>query len=635
MSKYQELYKSSLQQPNEFWKNEAQRVAWHKQPSRILDESNKPFYRWFSDGQLNVCYNCVDRHVEAGRGDQVAIYYDSPVTNSRASFTYKELLQQVQKVAKMLIKHGVQKGDRVIIYMPMIPQAVFAMLACARIGAIHSVVFGGFSAKVLASRIDDCQPKLILTASCGIEATRIIAYKPLLEEAQSLAAHQVSSCIIWQRSQSECQLQAQNDFCWQDEVADCQASCECVNLKATDLLYILYTSGTTGNPKGILRDSGGYVVALLASMEYLYNVKPGDVFWSASDIGWVVGHSYIVYAPLAYGCSTLLFEGKPIGTPDAGAFWRIIEEYRVKVLFTAPTAIRAIIKEDSAGSYIEKYDTSSLQGLFLAGERTDPTSIQWARNKLKVAVVDHWWQTETGWAICGNPLGVEELPIKDGSCTLPMPGWEVQCLDDETHSAKPADSLGSIAIKLPLPPSSLPGLWGLEHKDKINLEAFFANYLAEFPGFYKTGDAGKIDEDGYVTILSRTDDIINVAGHRLSTGAIEESISADPEVAECAVIGLNDQIKGQVPAAFVVVKKGVDTEKQELEAKIIQKVREDIGPVAALKKVLVVSSLPKTRSGKILRATIRKISHGEDFVTPPTIEDIDSLRVIKEAFENS
>ncbi|MEW8064136.1 MAG: propionyl-CoA synthetase, partial [Candidatus Thiodiazotropha sp.] len=559
-----------------------------------------------------TCYNALDRHVEAGDGDRPALIYDSPVTEQKHAYSYSELRDTVARLAGVIASHGVAKGDRVIVYMPMIPEAAIAMLACARIGAIHSVVFGGFAAKELATRIDDCQPKMILSASCGIEPSRLVAYKPLLDEAIEIARHKPATCIIKQRTQLAAELQDGRDFDWEASLAQADPV-DCVPVEATDPLYILYTSGTTGQPKGVVRDNGGHAAALLWSMKNIYNVEAGDVYWAASDVGWVVGHSYIVYGPLLAGCTTVIYEGKPVGTPDPGAFWRMISEYKVKVLFTAPTAFRAIKKEDPQGAYMSKYDIGCMDALFLAGERCDPDTLHWAETMLDKPVIDHWWQTETGWAIAANPMGVEPLPIKAGSPTVSMVGYDVRVLDDQGVE-KPAGEMGDIVIKQPLPPACLPTLWNNEQR-------FIDSYLSAHPGYYLTGDAGYKDEDGYLWIMSRTDDVINVAGHRLSTGQMEEVLAGHADVAECAVIGVSDALKGQLPLGFVVLKSGVERSADELAAELVKRVREQIGPVAAFKHIAIVKRLPKTRSGKILRGTMVKIADGQEWKMPATIDD--------------
>ncbi|MES9925130.1 MAG: propionyl-CoA synthetase [Candidatus Thiodiazotropha endolucinida] len=612
MSRYAEIYQQSLNDPEVFWGTVAKGLHWYKNWDKVLDESAKPSPRWFSGGMFNTCYNALDRHVEAGNGDRLALIYDSPVTEQKRTYSYSELRDTVARLAGVIASHGVGKGDRVIIYMPMIPEAAIAMLACARIGAIHSVVFGGFAAKELATRIDDCQPKMILSASCGIEPSRLVAYKPLLDEAIEIAQHKPTTCIIKQRTQLAAELQDGRDFDWEESVAQADPI-DCVPVEATDPLYILYTSGTTGQPKGVVRDNGGHAAALLWSMKNIYNVEAGDVYWAASDVGWVVGHSYIVYGPLLAGCTTVIYEGKPVGTPDPGAFWRMISEYKVKVLFTAPTAFRAIKKEDPQGAYMSKYDIGCMDALFLAGERCDPDTLHWAETMLDKPVVDHWWQTETGWAIAANPMGVEPLPIKAGSPTVSMVGYDVRVLDDQGVE-KPAGEMGDIVIKQPLPPACLPTLWNNEQR-------FTDSYLSAYPGYYLTGDAGYKDEDGYLWIMSRTDDVINVAGHRLSTGQMEEVLAGHADVAECAVIGVSDTLKGQLPLGFVVLKSGVERSEDELAAELVKRVREQIGPVAAFKHIAIVKRLPKTRSGKILRGTMVKIADGQEWKMPATIDD--------------
>ena len=621
MGKYLESYEQSLNNPEDFWREAAKAVDWDQPATKILDDSNAPMYRWFTGGKLNTCYNALDRHVENGRADQAALIYDSPVTDTKRTYSYQELLDEVAKLAGVMTSLGVTKGDRVLIYMPMIPQGVMAMLACARIGAVHSVVFGGFAAAELATRIDDSKPKLVLSTSCGIEGSRIIKYKPLLDSAIELSEHKPANTVIFQRPQEVAAMQEGRDIDWADAVANATPA-DCVSVEATDPLYILYTSGTTGQPKGVVRDNGGHAVALMWTMKYLYNIKPGEVFWAASDIGWVVGHSYICYGPLLNGSTTLIFEGKPIGTPDPGAFWRIISEHKVASLFTAPTALRAIRKEDPDCEYIKKYDMSSMRALFLAGERCDPDTLHWAQDKMKVPVVDHWWQTETGWAIAANCLGLEEFPVKSGSPTKAVPGYDIQFLD-EAGQQVPTGEMGAIAIKLPLPPGTFPTLWQ-------NDERFFSAYLETFEGFYETGDAGYQDEDGYVYIMGRTDDVINVAGHRLSTGAMEEVIAAHPDVAECAVIGVADQLKGQSAMGFAVLQSGANRDNDEVVKELIALIRKEIGPVAAFKMATVVKRLPKTRSGKILRGTMRSMADGVEHKVPATIEDPAVLNEIAE-----
>ena len=620
MGKYAEIHRRSIENPDEFWAEAAAGIDWDRPWDRVLDDSNAPIYRWFSGGQLNTCHNALDRHVDAGRGEQVAIIYDSPLTSQQRKITYKDLLAYVRTFAGALVDNGVEKGDRVIIYMPMIPEAIVAVLACARIGAVHSVVFGGFAANELATRIDDARPKVIVSASCGIEPTRVIEYKPLLDQAVQLASHKPDHCISLQRPQAKAELVAPRDVDWLDAVADASPR-DCVPVLATDPLYLLYTSGTTGQPKGIMRDNGGHAVALHWTMKHIYGVEPGEVYWAASDIGWVVGHSYIIYGPLLHGNTTILYEGKPIGTPDAGAFWRVAAEHGVAAMFTAPTAFRAIRQQDPNGEFIGKYDLSKLRTLFLAGERCDPDTLHWAEDKLGIPVIDHWWQTETGWSIAANCVGIELAPVKAGSVGRPAPGWEVRALDAKGRDVAPGD-VGAIACKLPLPPGSLPGLWNAEAR-------FRKSYLETFPGYYETGDAGFIDEDGYIFVMSRTDDVINVAGHRLSTGAIEEVLASHPDVAECAVIGAADQLKGQLPVGFLVLKAGVDRSHEDIVAEVVKLVRERVGPVAVFKKATVVARLPKTRSGKVLRATMRKIADGEEYKVPATIEDpkvLDEMR---------
>jgi propionyl-CoA synthetase len=615
-SRYHEVYARARRDPQAFWAEAAQAIDWFEPPRKVFDPTAGIYGRWFVGGVCNTCFNAVDRHVAAGRAGQAAIIYDSPVTQTKRTISYAELLTEVNALASLLRDFGVGKGDRVIIYMPMVPEALFAMLACARIGAIHSVVFGGFAAKELATRIDDAKPKLILSASCGIEPGRIVEYKPLLDQAIALAQSKPEACVILQRPQAHAALVNGRDFDWANLRADAIAAnkgVDCVPVLATDPLYVLYTSGTTGVPKGVVRDNGGHLVALKWSMPNLYGIEPGEVYWSASDVGWVVGHSYIVYAPLLHGCTTILYEGKPVGTPDAGAFWRVISEHGAVAMFTAPTAFRAIKKEDPQAKLIARYDLSKFRTLFLAGERADPDTVKWAENVLKVPVIDHWWQTETGWCIAGNPVGLGALPVKYGSAAVPMPGYQVDIVDE---ACKPvvANKIGSIVIKLPLPPANLPTLWQQDDR-------FKESYLAEFPGYYKTADAGFKDKDGYVYVMSRTDDIINVAGHRLSTGGIEEVLASHQDVAECAVIGIKDELKGEVPCGFVVLKAGVERSPTDIESEIVRLVREKIGPVAAFKLALTVARLPKTRSGKILRGTMKKIADGEAWSMPATIDD--------------
>jgi propionyl-CoA synthetase len=619
--KFADVYNESINKPDVFWGKAAEEIKWVKKWDKVLDDSNKPFYRWFAGGELNTCYNALDYHVENGRGDQTAIIHDSPVTNSVTKISYKELLESVSKFAGVLQCLGVKKGDTVIIYMPMIPQAAVAVLACARLGAVHSVVFGGFAPNELAIRINDAQPNVIVSASCGIEGKKVIPYKPLLDEAIKLAEYKPQKTIIFQRPQVSSDLIAGRDYSW-DELMKTAKKADCVTVKATDPLYILYTSGTTGKPKGVMRDNGGHAVALKWSMKYIYDIKPGDVYWAASDVGWVVGHSYIIYAPLFYGCTTILYEGKPVGTPDPGAFWRVISQHNVSVLFTAPTAFRAIKKEDPNGDYLKKYDIKTLKYLFLAGERLDPDTYHWATDMLKIPVVDHWWQTETGWPIAANCMGIEKFPIKAGSPTKAVPGYKVEILDSNGKEL-PNGQEGSVAIKLPLPPGCLPTLW--------NDDKRYLDYVTEVPGYYVTGDGGFYDKDGYLFIMGRIDDVINVAGHRLSTGSMEEIIAKHKDVAECAVFGMNDQLKGEVPVGFAVLKAGVTRNPDEIVKELVQMVRNDIGAVASFKQCVIVKALPKTRSGKTLRSTMRKIVNQQQYVVPSTIDDPAVLDAIKEA----
>jgi propionyl-CoA synthetase len=622
MGRYAREFQRSLADPDGFWGEAAKDIDWYQPPTVVLDRSSPPFYRWFADGVLNTCFNAVDRHVHGGRGDQAALIYDSPVTGTGRTFSYRELLDEVSRFAGVLRGLGVGKGDRVVIYLPMIPEAVIAMLGCARIGAVHSVVFGGFAAPELATRIDDAAPKVIVSASCGIEVSRVIEYKPILDRAIDLARHKPEHCVILQRPQASAALTAGRDLDWSQAAAGAQPA-DCVPVAATDPLYILYTSGTTAKPKGVVRDNGGHAVALRRSMRAIYDTGPGEVFWAASDVGWVVGHSYIVYAPLLAGCTTVLYEGKPVGTPDAGAFWRVVAEYGVKALFTAPTAFRAIKKEDPRGELARQYDLSGFRYLFLAGERLDPETYRWAGDLLGIPVIDHWWQTETGWAIAGDPMGLEPMPTKAGSPTMPMPGYDVRIVDADGNEMKPGET-GEIVVRLPLPPGCLPTLW----RDD---ERFVASYLSAHPGFYVTGDGGYRDEDGYLYVMGRIDDVINVAGHRLSTGQMEEVLASHPAVAECAVIGVTDAFKGQVPRGFVVLKAGVSAEPAVVSAELVQLVRDRIGAVAALRRVDVVAALPKTRSGKILRKTMRGIADGQAEPVPSTIEDpavLDALRPV-------
>ncbi|MEX6724153.1 propionyl-CoA synthetase [Parapedomonas caeni] len=609
---YGRTYAGWMADPKGFWAEASTAVTWSTPWTQVLDDSDKPLYRWFVGGELNTCYNVIDRHVEAGRGDQPALIHDSAMTGVVRQFTYAELQTEVARVAGAFRALGVGKGDRVVIYMPMVPEAVFAMLACARLGAVHSVVFGGFADKELAKRVDDAKPVLVVTASCGLEAGRVVEYKPILDSALDIAEHKPAHCLMLQRPQCTASMVAPRDVDWQAVMATAEPAA-CVPVAATDPLYILYTSGSTGVPKGVVRDNGGHLTALLWSMEHIYGVKAGDVFWAASDIGWVVGHSYIVYAPLAAGCTTIMYEGKPVGTPDAGAFWRVIEQHKVKVLFVAPTAFRAIKKEDPTASLLAKYDISSLETLFLAGERADPETVKWAQATVKVPVIDHWWQTELGWPGAANFAGSRLMPVKIGSAGLPVPGYEIHILSPASEVLEP-NQTGDVAIKLPLPPGALPTLWN-------NAEGYKKTYLVDHPGYYMTGDAGFIDDDGYLHFMSRTDDIINVAGHRLATGAMEEVVATHPSVAECAVIGVADEVKGMVPMAFVVLYASEIRSKTDIEREVVKKVRDTIGPVAALKMVLPVKALPKTRSGKILRKTMRQIADGEPYQVPATIDD--------------
>ena len=612
MGPYHDQFRQSIDQPEEFWAEAAKAIDWHRPWDEVLDRSNPPFYRWFRGGELNTCFNAVDRHVLAGRGEQVAIIHDSPVTGTVRKITYRELQEQVARFAGALRSQGVKQGDTVIIYMPMIPEAAVAMLACARLGAVHSVVFGGFAAHELAIRIDHAQPRAIIIASGAIEGKKTLAYKPLVDSAIDQSQHKPDKCIVFQRAFVTAELTHARDVNWAEIIKDA-APAEPVPVKATDPLYILYTSGTTGMPKGVMRDNGGHAVALKWSMQHIYNVRPGDVYWAASDVGWVVGHSYIVYAPLLHGCTTIIYEGKPIGTPDAGAFWRVISEHKVKVMFTAPTAFRAIKKEDPNGELLKKYDLQGFQTLFLAGERLDPDTYHWAGRLLNIPVIDHWWQTETGWAIVANPMGIEQFPIKAGSPTVPVPGYDVRVVDHGGHELGPNQE-GNIVIRLPLPPGTLATLW---HND----ERFVKSYMTSFPGYYETSDGGYIDEDGYVYVMGRMDDVINVAGHRLSTGAMEEIIATHPAVAECAVIGTHDEVKGQKPVGLIVFKAGVSRDEEEIKKELVQMVRDQIGPIACYRETAVVKRLPKTRSGKILRGTMRAIAAGKEYRAPSTIDD--------------
>lgn len=621
---YESVYQSWKDDSTSFWTKAAEGIDWYEKWDSVLDESAAPIYRWFKGAKVNTCHNALDRHVENGRAEQLALIYDSAVTDTIKKYTYQELRDEVAKLAGVIRSLGVEKGDRVVIYMPMIPEAAMAMLACARIGAVHSVVFGGFAANELATRIDDAKPRLIMSASCGIEPTRIVSYKPLLDEAINLAEHKPTNCLIFQRPQETASMVEGRDLDWQDAVGNAE-SVDCVPVDATDPLYILYTSGTTGMPKGVVRDNGGHLVALHWSMDNIFGTNAGDVYWAASDVGWVVGHSYIVYAPLFKGCTTIMYEGKPVGTPDAGAFWRVIEQHKVKVLFTAPTAFRAIRREDSQGELLENYDLSHFKALFLAGERCDPDTLHWAGEKLGVPVIDHWWQTETGWPICANPLGIEQLKIKPGSAAKPMPGYDVQILDPDGTVVEDGD-IGSIVVKLPLPPGTLPTLWQ-------NDSRYIESYLSRFEGYYLTADAGFRDEDGYIHIMARTDDIINVAGHRLSTGGMEQVLASHPAVAECAVVGIHDELKGEVPVGLLVLNSDFDGNKADVVNEVIQMVREQIGPVAAFKKAAVIAKLPKTRSGKILRRTIKAIAEHTPYKMPATIDDSTALVDVEEAMD--
>ncbi len=622
MGAYETTYRRSLEDPEGFWAEQAELIDWYRPADQVLDNSEEPFTRWFVGGELNTCHNCLDRHVDAGHGDRAALVYDSPVTETVQTFTYADLLDEVSRLAGALVSLGVGKGDRVVIYMPMVPQAVMGMLACARLGAVHSVVFGGFASSQLAKRIDDAQPKVVLSASCGVEATRVLEYKPLLDKALELSSHTVDACVILQRPQAEASLTDGRDHDWASLVASAQPA-DCVPVAATDPLYILYTSGTTGRPKGIVRDNGGHAVALRWTMTNHYDLTPEDTFFTASDIGWVVGHSYIVYGPLLLGCTTVLYEGKPVGTPDAGAFWRVCAQHGVKALFCAPTALRAVRGQDPKGELLAQHDLSSFATLFQAGERLDPDTYQWATDTLGKPVIDHWWQTETGWAIAGNPRGLEPVTPKPGSATFPMPGYDLQVLDD-TGQPVPNGTIGTLATRLPLPPGTFPRLW---HDD----ERFVDSYMSAFPGYYTTHDGGMIDPDGYVFVMGRTDDVMNVAGHRLSTGAIEEVLANHPDVAEAAAFGIADSMKGQMPLAVVVLAGGVDRDHDELRAELRQRIRDEIGAIATPKDVRIVKRLPKTRSGKILRAPMRSIVDGVDFEPPATIEDPTALDEMREA----
>jgi len=621
---YRDAHRRALQDPEEFWGEQAAALHWERRWDKVLDASRAPFYRWFGGGRINTCYNALDRHIDQGRGEQAALIYDSPVTGTVTRLSYRELRDRVARFAGALAAQGVGRGDCVVIYMPMVPEAVVAMLACARIGAVHSVVFGGFAPHELAKRIDDARPVMVVSASCGIEGQRVIAYKPLLDEALRLASHKVERCIVLQRPQAAATLVAGRDCEWAEALAAAQ-EVPCTPVEATDPLYILYTSGTTGKPKGVVRDHGGHAVALAWSMQAVYDMHPGDVFWAASDVGWVVGHSYIVYAPLLAGCTSVLYEGKPVGTPDAGAFWRVVAEHRVNALFTAPTAFRAIKKEDPQGKLIARYDLGSLRTLFLAGERCDPDTVNWAESMLRVPVIDHWWQTETGWPVAANCRGLTPLPVKPGSASVPVPGYDVQVLDDAGEPVA-AGKIGNIVIRLPLPPGTLTGLWQ-------NDEGYRDSYLTRYPGFYLTGDAGYIDADGYVWIMSRIDDVINVAGHRLSTGGMEEVLAGHPDVAECAVIGVADPLKGQLPLGLVVLKAGVERPHAQVLQELVERVRQHIGAVAGFRHVAIVARLPKTRSGKVLRATMRAIADSQPYNMPATIDDPRTLEEIAGALK--
>jgi propionyl-CoA synthetase len=626
MGDYRETYRRSIDDPDGFWAEAARAVDWRTPPTTVLDRSNPPFYRWFPDGVLNTCENALDRHVAAGAGDRTALVYDSPVTGTKRTYTYRQLLDEVATFAGALAGLGVGAGDRVVLYLPMVPEAVVAMLACARLGAVHSVVFGGFAAAELAARVDDAKPKVVVSASCGIEVSRVVEYKPLLDRALDLASHVPEHVVLLQRPQAVAAMTAGRDLDWHELVAAAEPA-DAVPVAATDPLYILYTSGTTAKPKGVVRDNGGHAVALAWSMAHVYDIGPGDVWWTASDVGWVVGHSYIVYAPLLVGATTVLYEGKPVGTPDAGAFWRVVSEYGAKALFTAPTAIRAVKKEDPEGKLLAPYDVSSLRTLFLAGERLDPDTWQWASDELEVPVVDHWWQTETGWPIAANLRGLEPMPIKPGSPTVAVPGYDVRVLDPSGDEV-PRGTEGAICIKLPLPPGTLPTLWGDDDR-------FVASYLAAFDGYYLTGDGGYVDDEGYLFVMGRTDDVINVAGHRLSTGSMEAVVAGHPAVAECCVIGVHDDLKGQVPRGLVVLKAGADIDPEQLRTELVQRVRDEIGAVASFRQVDVVAALPKTRSGKILRRSLRAIADGVDEPVPSTIEDPTVLETLRPTLQRA
>ena len=619
--KFQKIYDQSIKNPEKFWQEASNDIFWFKKPTKILNKSNPPFYKWFEDGITNTCYNALDLHIEQGRGEKIALIYDSPITGNKSQFTFKELRSKVSIFAGALKAQGINKGDRVIIYMPMIPQAVIAMLACGRIGAIHSVVFGGFASNELASRINDSKAKLLVTASCGFEPGRTVEYKPLVDQAIKIASHKIDKMILFQRQGHEAKLNPSKEIGWDEAISNAQ-QVDCIEMNSNEFAYILYTSGTTGIPKGIVRDIGGHIVALKWTMKNIYNINTDDVWWSASDIGWIVGHSYIVYAPLFKGCTTVLYEGKPVGTPDAGAFWKIIANYKVKSLFTAPTAFRAIKKEDPEGKFFSKYDLNKFESLFLAGERADPDTIKWAENLLNVPVIDHWWQTETGWAISSNCTGIEMMKTKYGSACKAVPGYDVKIMKPDQTLARP-NEMGDIVVKLPLPPGTFPTLWNADQRYK-------ENYMINYEGYYETYDSGHMDEDGYIWIMSRTDDIINVAGHRLSTGAIEEVLSEHQSVAECAVLGISDKLKGQIPIGLVVLKARVDKDHKTISKECVQMVRDKIGPVAAFKITIVIKRLPKTRSGKILRGIIRKIADNEEYKMPATIDDPAILNEIKE-----
>ena len=627
MSRYEEIYLHAHKNREAFWAEAAEDISWYQKWDKVLDDSNPPFYRWFTGGYVNTCYNALDRHIdEHGAGERLALIYESPVTGTSSTFTYNDLREKVAHFAGGLTNNGIKKGDRVLIYMPMVPETVIAMLACCRIGAIHSVVFGGFAAPELATRIDDARPVAIIAGSCGIEPGRVVPYKPLLDEAITIASYKPSQCIILQRQEYVASMVTGRDVDWMDVFSNGYSQ-ECVPLASTDPLYILYTSGTTGIPKGIVRDNAGHMVALKWSMTNTYDTYPGEVYWAASDVGWVVGHSYIVYAPLLQGCTTILYEGKPVGTPDAGAFWRVLSNHKVKTMFTAPTALRAIRREDPDATFLKSYDISAFKALFLAGERADPDTMAWAQDHLNVPIVDHWWQTETGWSITGNFLGLGALPIKFGSSTKPAPGFKLEVLDEKATPLPPGE-IGALSIKLPMPPGCLPTLWQ-------NDEGYISSYLKDFPGYYQTGDAGFIDEEGYVWVMTRTDDIINVAGHRLSTGGIEEVLAAHPDVAECAVMGVADPLKGQLPIGLLVLQSGMDRAAEDITAEAIQMVRDSIGPVASFKTAVIVKRLPKTRSGKILRGTMRKIAEGQSYEMPATIDEPDVLEEITQTLSSA